>query len=417
MNHPERKSDTYQDHTSIELHHGKLLIQLNTSLPRVADDASPGEKLWYYRELRGMTREELGEEIGLRAGGVQNLEGCNNVIHYYTALKIGEILDIDPNTLLDEHTRFCGPGCGDRVKQIRFAWKMTQEAFSDLMGIDRSSLARWEVDYGDIHLNRTMYYRLKELAVEKGMDMETLITDPYAYDDGYDRFICKDCGRKIRYVRAAYGIYESEFAVMAGCEAGSAVANWENGNTIPLRDKYYRIRDLALQKNIDIDILNEDPEAYKSAYLRFIERDPGKKIRYIRLTCNLFQEQFGEQLGCSGNTVSEWESEHCILGQQFFDRLERLAAEHRIDLQALNDDPSIYYDEFSEFCSSDCSGKIRRIRAACGASVAELARFINVSSTAVCQWENEEKNRCPSRRSFAKIKEFAALRGVNINDT
>ena len=109
------------------MHHGKLLIQLNTLLPRVADDASPGEKLWYYRELREMTREELGEKIGLKAGGVQNLEGQNNAIHYKNALKIGEILNIDPETLLDEYTRFCGPGCGERVKQIRFAWKMTQE--------------------------------------------------------------------------------------------------------------------------------------------------------------------------------------------------------------------------------------------------------------------------------------------------
>ena len=38
-----------------------FVIQMNASLPRVADDASPGEKLWYYRELREMTREELGE--------------------------------------------------------------------------------------------------------------------------------------------------------------------------------------------------------------------------------------------------------------------------------------------------------------------------------------------------------------------
>ena len=64
------------------------------------------------------------------------------------------------------------------------------------MGIDRSSLARWEVDYGDIHPNRTMYSRLKELAAEKGMDMETLVSDPDAFNDGYDRFVSKDCGRK-----------------------------------------------------------------------------------------------------------------------------------------------------------------------------------------------------------------------------
>lgn len=72
------------------------------------------------------------------------------------------------------------------------------------------------------------------------MDTETLTTDPYDYDDGYDRFVSKDCGRKIRYISAAYGIYANEFASMEGCESGSAVANWENGNMIPLRDKYYK---------------------------------------------------------------------------------------------------------------------------------------------------------------------------------
>jgi len=38
------------------------------------------------------------------------------------------------------------------------------------------------------------------------------------------------------------------------------------------------------------------------------------------------------------------------------------------------------------------------------------------SGSAVANWENEKKNRRPSRRSFEKIKEFAALRGVDIND-
>jgi len=53
---------------------------MNASLPRVADNASPGKKIWYNRELREMTRKELGEKLGIKAGGVQNLEGRNNAI-------------------------------------------------------------------------------------------------------------------------------------------------------------------------------------------------------------------------------------------------------------------------------------------------------------------------------------------------
>ena len=53
---------------------------MNASLSRVSDNACPGEKLWYYRELREMTRKELGEKLGIKVGGVQNLEGRNTAI-------------------------------------------------------------------------------------------------------------------------------------------------------------------------------------------------------------------------------------------------------------------------------------------------------------------------------------------------
>ena len=266
------------------MHHGKLLIQLNTSLPRVADDASPGEKLWYYRELRGFTREKFGRLVGLEPGGVQNFEAGINQIHYRHALSFAELLGVEPEIFLSDYTRFCAPGYGDRIRIIRYACDQTQEEFAETLGVTRNRVSVWEAEIDEFHPSFQSFEKLAAIASEKGIQIKQLIEEPDSYSDGYDEFISVEYGKKIKYIRAAYGVTQSEFCRMLGYEGDTSACMWESENRKPLRKHFGRIKFLAEAKGISLARLNEDPDFYRDTYSKFIERDSGKKIRYIRLT-------------------------------------------------------------------------------------------------------------------------------------
>ena len=128
-------------------------------------------------------------------------------------------------------------------------------------------------------------------------------------------------------------------------------------------------------------------------------------------------EQFGEMIGTSGNTVSEWESGHNIPMRNWFSEIKRAAENIGIDLNAINGHPEIYRDPFTELIQKqDSTAWVRRIRKQCGLSVEAFARYLDVSRNAVWQWESDQIFRKPSRESFSKIVETAKMRGVDIYD-
>ena len=73
----------------------------------------------YHRVNRGISHQELADKLGYkRAYGIVDLERGFNPIHYKDAVKLGEILNISPDELLNEHTRFCKPGYGICIAKI-----------------------------------------------------------------------------------------------------------------------------------------------------------------------------------------------------------------------------------------------------------------------------------------------------------
>ncbi|MBQ6450524.1 MAG: helix-turn-helix transcriptional regulator, partial [Solobacterium sp.] len=101
------------------------------SLPKPSIHASPGEKLRYYRELKQLNQEEISRILGHESiWYIVNLEKGFNPIFYEDAVKLAGVLDIDPDDLLTEYTRFCRPGYGERIKRIRYEYRMSQAEFA-----------------------------------------------------------------------------------------------------------------------------------------------------------------------------------------------------------------------------------------------------------------------------------------------
>lgn len=392
------------------------MINFATAIPSL-DDSTPGGKLKYYRIVKGLSQEELGEKVGRTKWGIVNYEKGFNNIHYEDAVKLSEILDIGVDELIDEYTAFCSPGYGERIAKIRHLCGLTQEEFAKQIGATRNAVGRWEIEFNKNRPGREFYQKIKEIAESIDIDINKIIADPDHYEDEYIRFVEKDCAKKVLYIRCKYGIFQSEFAELVGLENDSVVSSWESGKTIPLRKNYSLIKSAAIAAGIDISKLNEDPDFYADEYLNFIRQDAGKKIHYLRVLYDLTEESFGQMLGCSGNTISEWESENCIPSRRYYSSLQSLARKKGINLSDWNDNPEAYRDHFLEFRGPGSCDKIKRVRKAYGMSQEKFAKLVGVSKRSVGLWEDYSKERFPSRKYYEKIKLLGLRKEVNIDDT
>ncbi len=150
------------------MYHGKLLIRISSVMPRVSRESSPGEKLRYYRELRQMTHQELAGALGISRNGVLNYEKGLNPIYYSEAVKIGQILQVEPETLLDDYARFCRPGYGKRIRALRLLYNLSQAEFAKMNGWSRATISIWEAEIKNHHPSRKAYHQLLRLADAKG---------------------------------------------------------------------------------------------------------------------------------------------------------------------------------------------------------------------------------------------------------
>ena len=159
------------NHTGIQQHYGKVLI--NLALPMISrpHNASPGELLRYYREKNGISKMDMAKKLGVTEYGVINLEKGFNPIYYKYAVLIGELFGINPDEFLDEYTKFCKPGFGKKIKIVREAFGVSQKDFAPILGVNRSTVSIWEAEINDHHPSREAYLVLKDMAKSKGVDI------------------------------------------------------------------------------------------------------------------------------------------------------------------------------------------------------------------------------------------------------
>ena len=60
-----------------------------------------GEKIKYYREKRGFSRQMLAKRAYMAVGKLEEIENGEIVYHFWTLQKIAKALDVDLPELLD----------------------------------------------------------------------------------------------------------------------------------------------------------------------------------------------------------------------------------------------------------------------------------------------------------------------------
>ncbi len=365
------------------------MLHLVFDLPVVADDAPPHKKLEYYRELRGYTKEYMSEQMGISFGAYVNLEKNFNEIHEKEAEILAEILDIEPDVFTDDYMRFISPGYGERIARIRKCSMMTQMEFAEAIGVARATLSIWESEYQSEYRrpSREHYERIVALAEEINIDAEKLIEDIDAYTDEYADFIAENYGRKIRKIRYAYGMMFSEFAELLGCEANT-LEQWEIEVHTFLRRYFPRLKELAEDKGIDLERLNENPDYFISEYEKFFNHKCGRKIKSIRCAYDMRLNEFCELIGCTDVALGKWENNRCVPEPKYYSILMSLAERKGITVEDLNRNPELWEDGYEEFLRSDYRNLIRDYRIERGLTQAHFAKKIGVSSSTVGYWEN-----------------------------
>ena len=124
---------------------------------------SPCEQLRFYRNYRGISREELAAQLSIPAGSITNFEKGFCEIQYEDAVQLSSLLKIDIELLLDEYTKFAAPGCGHRIREIRLRHGYSQSKFAELLGVNRSTVSIWEIEYHGIRPSRENYKKIINL--------------------------------------------------------------------------------------------------------------------------------------------------------------------------------------------------------------------------------------------------------------
>ena len=143
-----RQRDTLLNHTqTYNISQGKCLIHLKYKINLKELFRNYYHVLQHYREIKGISRSDLGKMTGIKVGVIQNYESKRSELYYENARLFADVLNIDVDLLLDDYTRFTSPGFGDKIKSIRHQMGLSQSRFATVLGVTRSTVSIWEIEY------------------------------------------------------------------------------------------------------------------------------------------------------------------------------------------------------------------------------------------------------------------------------
>ncbi len=137
------------------------------TLPKLNKQSKTQDKIKYYRRLKNITQEELAQELGVTRDVILNIENGarngKNVFYNKTIInKIIDILDMrDKLGKSDTYIRFLAEDGNAQIKEYRKTHNLGVKEFADMMGVDRSTIRRWE-NYENV-LSIDSYMRYKKI--------------------------------------------------------------------------------------------------------------------------------------------------------------------------------------------------------------------------------------------------------------
>ena len=125
-------------------------------------DTALGSQIKYYRVLRRMTQEELGEAIGMTKHAIRHIENDEMLLVNLSLVdKLVSCLDIEDKIQYDDYIQFIKNNPAAQMKAYRKKKNITMYELSKLLNINYTTVKRWEG--GKSVLSRESFKRLMEL--------------------------------------------------------------------------------------------------------------------------------------------------------------------------------------------------------------------------------------------------------------
>lgn len=184
---------------------------------------------------------------------------------------------------------------------------------------------------------------------------------------------------RIKQVRKYYGLTQNEFGERIGVR-GNTITGYENGLRSPSNAiiiaiaKEYNINESWLRTG-EGDMLNEDVASRRK------EETIGERLRILRLSLRLTQEQLGESIGVKGNTIAQWESGRNAIPESV---IRLICNQYQISKDWLQTGEGEMPNDGEVKTPGE---RLRILRARFSLTQRELADRIRVKRNTVGQWE------------------------------
>ena len=103
---------------------GKMLIHLVCEMHTLADEATVGEKIRFYRGKRGMTGDALAGFCGISRYAVMDYENGVTEPSLADLRKMAEVLEVVADKLYDDYYAFLAYPYAERIKCIRLEHRL-----------------------------------------------------------------------------------------------------------------------------------------------------------------------------------------------------------------------------------------------------------------------------------------------------
>ena len=135
------------------------------TLPKINKQSSSESKIKFYRRLKNITQVELAKQLGVTRDVIMNIEnGARNGKNlFYDRDIINQIIDIldmrDKFGKSDTYIRFLAEDGNKQLKEFRIKNNLSVKTFANMMGVDRSTIRRWENYVNTISIDNYLRYK------------------------------------------------------------------------------------------------------------------------------------------------------------------------------------------------------------------------------------------------------------------
>lgn len=129
---------------------------------------SLGGQIKYYRKLKGLSQEELGEAVGITKFGIRHIENDELLLVNLSLVdKLVAYLGIEDKVYYDDYIEFIKNNPAAQLKTYRKKKNITMYQLSKLMNTAYSTVKKWENNKSVI--SRSSYQKLMELFNEDSL--------------------------------------------------------------------------------------------------------------------------------------------------------------------------------------------------------------------------------------------------------